>query len=208
MGTSQLGIVDKEVELPAHICLFYNGAHELRPRQLAFVQAGLAAPDEAILLFGAGDDAERVLSEVERDGGLDLSAELQNGRIALARGDVDAQQQLENVIGPLKRLLASGFSSVRLLGLDHWAIPGWPVPEDFLWYEARVAERLAELPVLCVCAYDASAMPGSAIVLGGLLEHPAILVANYADNMPFFERPDAYLASTVLRVPWLAPRPL
>jgi hypothetical protein len=205
VGTSQLGIVDRQVDLPAHICLFYNGPQELRPRQLSFVRAGLATEGQAICLFGAGDEAARAVREVEQDGAMDLSAELRDGRIVLATGDADPEQQLANVIGPLERLLAEGYSSVRLLGVDHWAIPGWPSPEEFLWYEARVAERLAELPVLCVCAYDSSQMPGSAIVLGGLLGHPAILVADRSESS-FFERANAYLASTVLRAPWLVPR--
>jgi hypothetical protein len=160
-------------------------------------------PDEALLCFGEPGVGERLLRDLEADLGRDLAAARKAGRILVGQADPDVDQQLENFIGPLESFRASGFALVRFVGIVAWNVPRVPPPEDFLWFESKMNEVIADLPVIGVCPYDLQRIPARAIAYGALETHPFVLSGRSLRQNPQFIAPDRYLGERLLGLPWL-----
>jgi hypothetical protein len=73
-------------------------------------------PKQAIYLCGPPGGASRLLGYLETGAGRDLRAEVIERRIVLGQGDPDADQQLQNLLDPVRELCERGFSLVRVFG--------------------------------------------------------------------------------------------
>jgi hypothetical protein len=197
MDRVPLGIGDAEVEAPSHICLFHDGEAQSRPVRLAFLRPAIEDPRQAMLLYGRKGVAERQLALLEADLGRSLSDEIAASRIYLAAGDPEPDAQLENLIEPIERLLA-GHTFVRIVGTTAWDVTDFPPPEDFLWFESRVTALIADWPVVVLCAYDVSVMPGIALAYGGLQTHPLVLTNGRLGASPMYVPPDRYVSHSLM----------
>jgi hypothetical protein len=189
--------------IPSHVAALYYGETELRDVVLDFLQAGLDRPSEALFCFGEPGVGGRLLRDLESRVGRDLSPDFRGGRIIVGTADSDVDQQLENVIAPLEALRASGFELVRFVGIVAWNAPDFPPPEDFLWFESKLNEIIAEFPVIVLCPYDVARMPARAIVYGAIETHPFVLSAGALRKNPQFIESDRYLHERLLPQPWL-----
>ena len=199
-----LGSSRRPVPLPAHIAHFYSGPDDLGD-QLTFARSAIDDPKEALVLFGPRGVAGALLRALEAHVGRDLEAERAQGRIVLAHGDTDPDQQLQTMLGAIREPLSKGFERVRLLASVGWDIPAWPPPEDLLWMESHFTGAIAKLPVAAVCAYDLARMPGDALIYGGIETHPLIYLGGQLSANPQFVEPERYITSRISQLPWLSP---
>ena len=204
MTEVSLGSSRQPVPLPAHIAHFYPGPDDLGD-QLAFARSAIDDPKEALVLFGPRGVADTLLRALEAHVGRNLRAERAQGRIVLAHGDTDPDQQLQTLLGAIRAPLSKGFERVRLLARVGWDIPDWPPPEDLLWMESHFTGAIAKLPVVVVCAYDLARMPGDALIYGGIETHPLIYLGGQLSANPQFVEPERYITTRISQLPWLRP---
>jgi hypothetical protein len=198
-----LGIDGRSVSTPGHLCVFNRGAADLRRQQAAFLRPALESEREGVVLMGPVSVAETLYGYLGTDLGADLSKRREAGLIALAAGDADADQQLENVLRPIEAMLERGATLVRVFGRPRWGGPDWPLPEDFVWYESRLNASTAELPVIIVCAYDIFEMPGPGLILAGIQCHPTVVSDVFDEHNGLFETHIRNLQTRMVNFPWL-----
>jgi hypothetical protein len=121
----------------------------------------------------------------------------------VGQADPDVDRQLDNLIEPLEALRARGTTLVRLIGIVAWDVPSFPPPEDFLWFESKVNEVIADFRVIAVCPYDVAQVPARAIAYGALETHPLVLSGGVLSENRQFIAPDRYVRERLLRLPWL-----
>ncbi len=202
--SGRAGALDAPVfPAPSHVALLHYGEAELRPAVLQFMREAVDRPDEALFCFGEPGVGERLLRDVEAQVGRDLLADRRAGRIVVGQSDPDVDQQLENFVVPLEACRGRGFALVRFVGIVAWNVPRFPPPEDFLWFESKMNEVIAELPVVGLCPYDLGRIPARAIAYGALETHPLVLSHGLLRQNPQFIPPDRYLRERLLRLPWL-----
>jgi hypothetical protein len=186
-----------------HSALLHRGDEELRAAALAFMQPFLDRENEALFCFGEPGVGGGLVRLLERRAGRDLSADHRAGRIVVGQSDPDVDRQLENVIGPFEDLRAKGFELVRFIGIVAWDTPSFPPLEDFLWFESKLTDLVAQYPVIALCSYDLLALPARAIAYGALETHPFVLSDGSPRQNPQFIPSDRYLEEGLLRLPWL-----
>jgi DcmR-like sensory protein len=183
--------------------MLHRGEQELRAAALAFLRPALDRPGEAIFCFGEPSAGERLLQELERTAGRDLSADYRSGRIVVGQPDPDVDQQMENVIAPLEAFSGKGLTLIRFVGIVAWDVPSFPPPEDFLWFESKLTDLIVQYPVTALCPYDLEALPARAIAYGALETHPLVISDGSLRQNPQFIPSDRYLEERLLRLPWL-----
>jgi hypothetical protein len=198
-----LGLEGRSVDLPSHIAFFNRDEAQLRERQAGLLRPAVEGKREGILFFGPSGAAETLYRHLETDLRIDLSKRREDGLVMLGEGDTDADQQLENVMRPIEAMIARGAKVVRAIGRAQWGGSNWPVPEDFVWFESRLNEALAHLPVLAFCAYDIFEIPGPGLILAGVRSHPSILCGTLGLRNEVFEPHRRHLQLRMVEFPWL-----
>ena len=196
---------DQQVTAPEHFALVHHGEEELREKLFDFLRPALDDPKQAIYLCGPPGWASRLLGHLETSVGRDLRSEVAERRIILGHGDRDVDQQLQNLLDPVRELCERGFSPVRVAGPAAWDVPGYAAPEDFLWYESRVLPGIEGLPVTIMCTYDAARLPASALLYGAFETHTHTLIDGVFSESPSFLSADTYLTTRLIHLPWLEP---
>jgi hypothetical protein len=189
-----LGIGDQDVELPAHVCVFYDS--DVEHRRLALRILGPAAADasQGLFLFGPPGVAETMLRDLEIDLGRSLAVEARTGRLALGTTERDPDELLENIRDGLAGLASRGYDVIRAVArVGSWGAPGFPLPEDHLWAESRVNDLLLGTQALLVCAYDLAELPDRALVRGGMETHPHVVLGDQLLESPGYLAPPDYL---------------
>jgi hypothetical protein len=195
----------QRVSVPIHFVVLHNTEEERRAAELDFLKPALDDPKQAIYLCGPPGEAERLVGFLASAAGRDLGAELREGRIILGHGDRDADQQLYNLLDPVRELCDRGFSTVRAVGPAAWGGPGYSAPEDFLWYESRILPGIESLPVAIMCTYDASQLPAPALLYGALETHSHTMINGVLSESPLFMSADRFLKTRLIHLPWLEP---
>ena len=191
--------------VPSHVALIHYGEVELRERLFDFLGPALDDPKQAIYMCGPPGAASTLLGHLERSAGRSLEKEIAERRIVLGKGDPDADEQLQNLLDPVRELCERGFELVRVLGPADWDVPGYSAPEDFLWYESRIVPAIQEFPVVVMCLYDAARLPAAAFLYGALETHTHTLINGVLADNPSFLPFDRYLMERLIHLPWLEP---
>ena len=197
---------DQQLDAPVHFALIHYGEEELRAGVLNFLEPALNDPRQGIYLCGPEGEASRFLDNLALSAGRDVRADVAERRIILGHGDRDADQQLQNLLDPLRDLCDRGFSPVRVVGPAAWGVIGYAAPEDFLWYESLVLPGIEDLQAVAVmCTYDAARLPARAIVYGALETHTHTIIDGVLSASPSFMSADRYLKTRLIHLPWLEP---
>ncbi len=197
---------DQQLGAPVHFALVHYGEEELRAGVLNFLEPALNDPRQGIYLCGPEGEASRFLDNLALSAGRDVRVDVAERRIILGHGDRDADQQLQNLLDPLRELCGRGFSPVRVVGPAAWGVIGYAAPEDFLWYESRVLPGIEDLQAVAVmCTYDAARLPARAIVYGALETHTHTIIDGVLSASPSFMSADRYLKTRLIHLPWLEP---
>jgi hypothetical protein len=195
---------DQQLSAPVHFALIHFGEDELRQGVFNFLEPALNDPNQGIYLCGPEGEASRFLDYLASTAGRDVRADVAERRIILGHGDRDADQQLQNLLDPLRELCARGLSPVRVVGPAAWGVMGYAAPEDFLWYESRVLPGIEGLQAVAVmCTYDAARLPARAIVYGALETHTHTIIDGVLSESPSFMTADVYLKTRLVHLPWL-----
>jgi MEDS: MEthanogen/methylotroph, DcmR Sensory domain len=206
--TPAVGFADGAAPItsPCHFALIHYGEEELRAGVLDFLTPAVEDPKQAIYLCGPAGEASHTLAYLAEHAGRDLRTLVAERRIVLGHGDRDADQQLQNLLDPLRELVDRGFSMVRVVGPAAWGAIGYATPEDFLWYESRILPGIEGLePAAIMCTYDAARLPARALVYGALETHTHTLIDGLLSESPSFMPADAYLKTRLIHLPWLEP---
>lgn len=196
-----LGFGDQEIEVPSHACLFYYDDVELRG-SLGFLVQALEDPEQAIVLFGQPERLEEVLGYLAAGRADQVDAARLAGRIVLVGGASEADALLGHIGATLDGLMERGVRLIRFLGFIAWDEEGWPTHEDLLRFEARVTDAARRYPVVVICAYDASRLPGPLLIFGGIHTHPLTIVGGVLCVNPHYVSADEYLARWAQGFPW------
>jgi hypothetical protein len=191
--------------VPSHVALFHYGEGELRERLFDFLKPALDDPKQAIYMCGPPGAASTFLGYLETSAGRNLQAEVSEGRIVLGKGDQDADEQLQNLLDPVRQLSERGFDLVRVVGPADWDVPGYAAPEDFLWYESRIVPAIQGFRVVVMCLYDAARLPAAAFLYGALETHTHTLINGVLSENPSYVPFDRYLTERLIHLPWLEP---
>jgi DcmR-like sensory protein len=191
--------------VPSHVALFHYGEEELRERLFDFLKPALDDPKQAVYMCGPPGAASTFLRYLETSVGRNLHAEVSEGRIVLGKGDRDADEQLQNLLDPVRKLSERGFDLVRVVGPADWDVPGYAAPEDFLWYESRIVPAIQDFPVVVMCLYDAARLPAAAFLYGALETHTHTLINGVLSENPSYVPFDRYLTERLIHLPWLEP---
>lgn len=191
--TAPLGFLDRTVDVPSHICLFYYDDAELR-HSLRFVTGTLDDPAEATVLFGPRWRLDEVLSYLAADHERDIEADLRDGRITLVEGALTGDDTLGNIGRALDVLVGRGVTLIRFLGFIGWGEEGWPHHEDLLRFEATVNAAVTNYPAVVICTYNANRLPGPLLIFGGIETHPLTIVGNTLCDNPHYVPPADFLA--------------
>lgn len=187
-----LGLGDREVPVPSHICLFYRDDDELRER-LRFLTIGLEDPQQACVIFGKFDRLSAVLGYLAEDSGRDIEADIRSGQLVLIDAMSTGEATLAHIAVTLDRLVAGGVTLIRFLGFIAWGDVRWPPEDDLLAFEARVNAAVMRYPAIIMCSYKMDALSGPILIRGGIQTHPLTLLGDRVCENPHFEPPDDYL---------------
>jgi hypothetical protein len=191
--------------IPSHVALVHYGEDELRERLFDFLGPALDDPKQAIYMCGPPGAASTLLGYLETSARRSLRPLVAERRIILGQGDSDADEQLQNLLDPIRELSERGFDLIRVLGPADWDVPGYSAPEDFLWYESRIVPAIQEFPVVVMCLYDVARLPAAAFLYGALETHTHTVIKGVLSENPSFLPFDRYLKERLIHLPWLEP---
>ena len=200
-----LGFSEQRVDVPSHICLFYYDDVELRQR-LAFLRIGLETEGEVAVLFGPRRRLRQILEYLEQDLGRDTERDLADGKIVLIDGAPTADQVMGNIAETFDAIVARGVRLIRFLGFIGWADPDWPAHDDLLAFESQVNLAVSTYPVVTVCTYRLTDIPGPLLIYGGINTHPLTIIGDTVAENPHYVPATAAAAGTSpADVPWQLP---
>ena len=180
-----LGFAKLTVDVPSHICLFYEDDEELRQR-LAFLAQTLDDPQQVAVLFGKQDRLEQVLAYIGEDFGRDVATDLAAGRIVLVNGTRDPDALLAGIATALDATIARGATLIRFLGFIGWGDMDWPAAEDLMVFEAKVTEAAKRYPAIIMCTYNVKQLPGSVLIFAGIETHPLTILGTTLCENPHY----------------------
>ena len=199
-----LGIGDRDVPVPSHICLFYNSDDELRDR-LGFLAIGLDDPDQVCVLFGTHKRLAQIVAYLVEDTGRDIEAAIAEKRLVLIDGASTGDATLAHVGHTLDEIAAGGTKLIRFLGFIGWDNPEWPDEAELLAFESKVNLAVTKYPAIILCSYQLNALRGRVLFHGGIETHPMTVVGTRIHDNPHYLRPEEYLVR--LQDGWAADAP-
>jgi DcmR-like sensory protein len=114
----------------------------------------------------------------------------------------DADELLDRVLSGIVSLASRGHPHVYLLVVNGWGAPGWPAPEDLLWFDARLTSAIADLPAFVICGYDAARLPARALLYGSEV-HEVVYRHGLTLNDPRSLDDRLALVERLTKLPWL-----
>lgn len=180
-----------------HFALLYDSA-ATPDEPAAFLNAVVPEPKSAVWIGGDPSQVNEAFRAAERrvaDGApLTIAGRLE--------GSVDADELLDRVTSGIASLVSRGHARVYLLGLDTWGAPGWPPPEDVLWFDSQLDAALAGIPATIICAYDAGHLPARAIFYGEEI-HRYVSRGGPVLTNPHYVGAQRWLHDRLPLLPWL-----
>ncbi len=187
-----LGIGDRDVPVPSHICLFYNDDAELRAR-FGFLTIGLDDPEQVCVLFGTHKRLAQIVAYLIEDSGRDIEAAIASKRLVLIEGAGTGDATLAHVGNTLDEITRNGAKLIRFLGFIAWDDPAWPDEADLLAFEAKVNLAVTKYPAVILCSYGLSALRGPVLIHGGIETHPMTVLGTRIHDNPQYLPPEEYL---------------
>jgi len=191
-----LGFFDRSVSAGSHICVFYSDPATRDEVVMPFLAQGLRTGEKCICVL-ASLDPQEVLARLGHHVDLDLSVE--RGQLVLATpadaylpsGKFAPDDMFSFWKEAATAAEAADFGIARAVGempreLD--ADGG----RQFIRYEARLTEFIADLPALVLCLYDLR-LSGAEVLMDVLRTHPMVVVDGMLHDNPYYVSPDTLL---------------
>ena len=194
-----LGFSDRSVPAGSHICVFYSDPETRDGVVMPFLARGLRTGDKCICVL-ASLGPEEVLARLGHHVDLDLPVErgqlelttpadtyLRTGKFApddmftfwkeTATTAEEADYGIARAVGEMPRELDGDGR------------------RQFIRYEARLTEFIADLPELILCLYDLR-LSGAEVLMDVLRTHPMVVVDGMLHDNPYYVAPDTLLGGT------------
>jgi hypothetical protein len=194
-----LGFLDRSVPAGSHVCAFYSDSATRDEIVMPFLARGLRSGDRCICVLDSLRPKE-VLARLGHHVDLDMSVE--RGQLQLATpadaylrtGEFDADDMLKYWQEAAAAAEAAEYGLARVAGempreLDTDS------RRQFMRYEARLNEIVANLPQLILCLYDLR-LSGAEILMDVLRTHPLAVVDGVLYDNPYHVPADTLLGGT------------
>ena len=193
-----LGFFDRSVPAGSHICVFYSDPATRDEVVMPFLAQGLRTGEKCVCVL-ASLDPQEVLAQLGHHVDLDLSVE--RGQLELA---TPAEAYLPTgQFAPDDMFSFWKETAIAAEAADYGiARAAGEMPREldadgrrqFMGYEARLTEFIADLPALILCLYDLR-LSGGEVLMDVLRTHPVVIVDGMLHDNPYCVPPDTLLGA-------------
>jgi hypothetical protein len=181
-----LGFFDRSVPAGSHICAFYSDSASRDKIVMPFLARGLRTGDKCICILASLGPKE-VLARLGHH--IDLDQSVERGQLKFVPDDM---LSFWKEAATAADAADSGFARAagempRELDADS--------RREFMRYEARLTEFVADLPELILCMYDLR-LSGAEILMDVLRTHPLSVVDGVLHDNPYFISANTQLDGT------------
>lgn len=192
----QLGLFDRSVPTGSHICVFYSDPATRDEVVMPFLAQGLRTGEKCISVLASLGPKE-VLARLGHYLDLDLSVE--RGQLELATpadaylrtGKFAPDDMFTFWKETATAAQAANYGIARAVGEMPRELDA-EGRRQFIRYEARLTEFIADLPALILCLYDLR-LSGAEVLMDVLRTHPVAVVDGMLHDNPYYVLPDTLL---------------
>ncbi len=186
-----LGLQDLYVAKGAHIAHFFRGDEERMTVLAPFLQSGLEAGDQCVLV--TEESARPSIYDRLKELGVDVDGALSSGQLVVSEGGRHKDEMSSMFEAIISSAEAAGRETIRIGGDMTWALGKMPTSEKLLEWEAFYGKYVGpRASFLAMCQYDHSRFGGNAIMCA-LETHPLSIIGNIVQENPFYREPDDVL---------------
>ncbi|MFQ6026506.1 MAG: MEDS domain-containing protein [Dehalococcoidia bacterium] len=191
------GLPEVYVSQGDHIAHFFRGNQERLDVLVPFLQAGLQAGDQCVLV--GESSASSLITDHLGTQGTDVAAALRSGQLQSSDGGssvADMSAMFEDIIGRAK---SAERETIRIGGDMTWALGKLPTTEKLLEWEAFYDQYVGHRAgFVALCQYDHSRFDGSTIMYA-LQTHPLSIIGDIVQENPFYRSPEEILQELAQR---------
>jgi signal transduction histidine kinase len=188
-----------QIGLHDHICLIYESQGEQLAMPVPSIRMGLERGEKCI--FIAPEKTLRDVNEALHAIGIDVDEAMDSGRLAVAsqedtylrNGHFEPDRMIRFLADSLEPAIASGFSSLRVVGEMTWALGGDLGTGQLIEYEAKLNHFVHDHPVAVTCQYDRNRFSPE-VILNVIRTHPIVIYGNFVCSNPYYVPPEEFLA--------------
>ena len=190
-ATVSFGLPDVFVAKGAHIAHFFKGEEERLTVLAPFINAGLGAGEQCLLVADTWGSSDIKLGLKEL--GVEVERALADGQLIAIEGSRDVEEMASIIPVIISRARRAGRESQRIAGDMTWALGKMTTAEQLLEWEALYSKYVApKANFVTLCQYDRNRFDGSA-VMGALQTHPFFVIGDIVQENPFYREPDEVL---------------
>jgi len=191
-----LGFFDRSIPAGSHICAFYSDSATRDEIVMPFLAHGLRTGDKCICVLASLGPKE-VLARLSHH--VDLDRSVERGQLELATpADAYLRTGKFDVDDMLKfwqeAATAADYGFARAAGEMPRELDA-DSRREFMRYEARLTEFVADLPELILCLYDLR-LSGAEILMDVLRTHPLAVVDGVLHDNPYHVSADTLAGGT------------
>jgi hypothetical protein len=194
-----LGFSDRSVPAGSHICVFYSDPAARDEIVMPFLAQGLRTGEKCICVL-ASLGPQEVLARLGHHVDLDLSVE--RGQLELATpadaylptGKFVPDDMLSFWKNAATAAQAADYGFARAAGEMPRELDA-DARRQFIQYEARLTEFVADLPEVILCMYDLR-LSGAEVLMDVLRTHPVAVVDGVLHDNPYYIPPDTLFGAT------------
>ena len=191
-----LGFFDRSVPAGSHICVFYSDAATRDEVVMPYLAQGVRTGEKCISVLASLGPKE-VLARLGHHVDLDLSVE--RGQLELATpadaylptGKFAPDDMFSFWKEAATAAEAADYGIARAVGEMPRELDA-DGRRQFMRYEARLTEFIADLPALILCLYDLR-LSGGEVLMDVLRTHPMAVVDGMLHDNPYYVLPDTLL---------------
>ena len=195
----RLGLFNRSVPAGSHVCAFYSDSATRDQIVMPYLAQGLRNGEKCICVLGSLGPKE-VLARLGDHVDLDLSVERGQlevatpGEVYLRTGKFVPDDMLSFWKDAATAAEAGDYGFARAAGEMPRELDA-DGRRQFIRYEARLTEFVAELPELILCLYDLR-RSGAQVLMDVLRTHPVAVVDGVLHENPYYISPDTLLRGT------------
>ena len=195
-----LGFFDRSIPAGSHICAFHSDSATRDKVVMPFLAQGLRMGDKCICVMASLGPTE-VLARLAHH--VDLDRSVERGQLELAT-PADAYLPTGRFVPDdmfkfwkeAATAAEADYGFARAVGEMPRELDA-DGREQFIRYEARLSEFIADLPELILCLYDLR-LSGAEMLMDVLRTHPMAVVDGMLHDNPYYVPPDILLGGTGL----------
>ena len=185
------GLPDVYVGIGAHIAHFFRGDDQRLAVLAPFLQAGLEAGDQCVLVTEPASSPmiQGRLGEL----GVDVEPALASDQLIVSEGSPEVEEMSSMFEALISSTREVGREVIRIAGDMTWALGKMATAEKLLEWEAFYDRYVGpRYSFVALCQYDHNRFGGSSIMYA-LQTHPVSIIGNIVQENPFYRDPEEVL---------------